>query len=129
MEKEERIAWVGRRALEIFRQKEVALSDRLERHGLTPAVVTEIAVCVGAAISEFCKENPGIAPVFTRALLETELFGNARAGGPQESDRARDAILSGGSDPASPAPTSGLSNFAHSCVATRARIEEGFSGI
>ena len=78
MEKEERIAWVGRRALEIFRQKEVALSDRLERHGLTPAVVTEIAVCVGAAISEFCKENPGIAPVFTRALLETELFGNPR---------------------------------------------------
>ncbi|GEM_PF-4918670 len=133
MEKEERIVWVGRHALELFRGKEVGLSNRLERHGLLPSVVVEIAVCVNEAMREFCKENPGIGQEFTRALLETELFGTARTtektGGEQERDRARDAILSGGSDPASPAPTSGLSNFKHSGAATRARIEEGLSCI
>lgn len=133
MEKEERIAWIGKRALEIFRQKEVALSDRLERHGLMPAVVIEIAVCVGNAISDFCRENPGLAPVFTRALLETELFGNARAmeetGGSQGNDRARDAIASSGSDPATVASIPETPNFTSSCAATRERIAEGLLGI
>ena len=133
MEREEYIACVGRRALELFRRKEVGLSNRLERHGLLPSVVVEIAVCVDEAMWEFCKASPRIGPQLTRALLETELFGTARtteeAGGEQERDRARDAILSGGSDPASPAPTAGFSNCALSYVAARERIAEGLFGI
>jgi|SRR3989344_2405172 len=133
MEREEYIACVGRRALELFRRKEVGLSNRLERHGLLSSVVVEIAVCVDEAMWEFCKASPGIGPQLTMALLETELFGKARTTeeteGAKESDRARDAILSGGGDPATPAPTSGPSNFAHSYAATRARIAEGIAGL
>ncbi len=133
MEKKERIDWVGKRALEIFRQKEVVLSNRLMLRGLTPAVVIEIAVCVGDAISDFCKENPGLPPVFTRAELEIELFGNARAmekaGGSQGNDRARDVVLSGGNDPATVAPAPETPNSTPlACVATRERITEGIGG-
>ena len=133
MEKEERIQWVGKRALAIFRGKEVGLSNRLEQRGLSHDVVLEIARCVGEAISEFCKENSGLAPVSVRAQLEMDLFGKARttekAEDAKRSDRVRNAILSGGSDPASPAPQSGSPSRANSDAATHARIRDGLIGI
>ena len=52
MEKKERIAWVGKRALEIFREKAIVLSNRLEQKGLDYSVVIEIARCVDEAIEE-----------------------------------------------------------------------------
>lgn len=133
MEREERIAWIGQRALEIFRRKQFVLSNRLERQGLSPSVVIEIATCVAGAISEFCKENPGLGPVFTRALLETEIFKveatTGKAESEQGSNRVRDAVLFGGSDPSSPVPTLGTPHSVVLGAATRARIEEGLIGI
>lgn len=133
METNDRIVWVGNRALEIFRGKEIVLSNRLERSGLRPAVVIEIARCVAGAISEFCREHPGLGPVFARAELEVEIFKirptTEKTESEQGSDRVRDAILFGGSDPSSPAPIQDSSHSVVSHAATRARIEEGLIGI
>ena len=99
----------AQQALDELRKQFFGVCNRLERAGLNAGMIVMIGELYEAA--------------------EKERLRKAFDGSTGGSDRVRDAILSGGSDPASPAPTSGLSNFAHSCVATRARIEEGISGI
>jgi len=147
MEKKERIAWVGKRALEIFREKAIVLSNRLEQKGLDYSVVIEIARCVDEAIEECVeqyrrenegKDGDGLFTAFTWAALENDVFDRwffkerptvKRAEGEKENDRARDAILSGESDPSSPAPIQDSSHSAVSHAATRARIAEGIAGL
>lgn len=81
MEKDERVDRVGRRALEIFRRKEMVLSNRLEQKGLNPSAVIEIARCVNDAIEDFCeeyrkesKDKKGLFTALTRAGFQVDIF-------------------------------------------------------
>ena len=100
----------AQQALDELRKQFFGICNRLERAGLNAGMIVMIGELYEAA--------------------EKERLRKAFDGSTGGSDRVRDAILSGGSDPAPPVTTAaGPFNFARSSAATRARIEEGISGI
>ncbi len=125
----------AQQALDELRKQFFGICNRLERAGLNTGMIVTIGELYEAAEKERLRKSfvdstgQPIARVFGEALSASGLGSVSPDTGAKERDRVRDAILSGSSDPASPAKTSGPSNFVHSGGAIRARIEEGLVGL
>lgn len=124
----------AQQALDELRKQSLARCNRFEQAGLTAhwiMVIGELYEAAEHARLRKSLESAGqpIGLAFGEALSLLDIGGASSGTGGEESNRVRDSVLLGGSDPSSPAPTLGTSRSVVLGAATRTRIEEGITGL